>query len=100
MRVLRRMAADERHRDGWLASFPVGSEGSLSSRFLDGVAKGRVRAKTGELAAVRALSGYVRTEAGELLAFVMIVNNATGTRPEVDAVLDRVVERLVSFRRR
>ena len=99
MRVLRRMAADDRHRDGWLASFPVGSEGSLSSRFIDGVAKGRVRAKTGELAAVRALSGYVRTEAGELLAFVMIVNNATGTRPEVDAVLDRAVERLVSFRR-
>jgi D-alanyl-D-alanine carboxypeptidase/D-alanyl-D-alanine-endopeptidase (penicillin-binding protein 4) len=100
MTVLRRMAGDERHRDHWMAAFPAGgTEGTLSARFTAGTAHGRVRAKTGTMMAVRSLAGYVRSDAGELLAFVMIVNNAVGTREEVDAVLDAAVERLVAFRR-
>ena len=100
MTILRRMATDDRHRDEWLASFArAGSEGTLSTRFSSGAAEGRVRAKTGTLTSIRALSGYVRTDGGELLAFVMIVNNAVGTREQVDGVFDRAVGRLVSFRR-
>ena len=100
MAVLRRMATGDRHRDEWLALFPAGGhEGTLSRRFGGGAAAGRVRAKTGTLSAVKALSGYVRTVGGELLAFVMIVNNAAGTRQEVEGVLDRAVERLASFER-
>jgi D-alanyl-D-alanine carboxypeptidase/D-alanyl-D-alanine-endopeptidase (penicillin-binding protein 4) len=98
MTVLRRMAGDRRHRDDWLASFPAGgSDGSLASRFRGSVAQGRVRAKSGSLRATRALSGYVRTRDGELLAFVMVVNNATGTSREVETILDRAVERLVGY---
>lgn len=100
MAVLRGMATDDRHRDEWLALFPAGGrEGTLSRRFADGAAAGRVRAKTGTLSAVKALSGYVRSREGELLAFVMLVNNAAGTRQEVEAVLDRAVERLAAFER-
>jgi serine-type D-Ala-D-Ala carboxypeptidase/endopeptidase (penicillin-binding protein 4) len=100
MTVLRRMAADEDHRDDWMGAFPAGgSDGTLSSRFMSSVARGRVRAKTGTLMGVRSLAGYVRTDAGELLAFVMIVNNAVGTREEVDGVLDAAIDRMVAFRR-
>jgi D-alanyl-D-alanine carboxypeptidase/D-alanyl-D-alanine-endopeptidase (penicillin-binding protein 4) len=100
MAVLRGMATDDTHRDEWMALFPAGGrEGTLNRRFAVGVAAGRVRAKTGTLSAVKALSGYVRTAGGELLAFVMIVNNAAGSRQEVEGVLDRAVERLASFER-
>jgi D-alanyl-D-alanine carboxypeptidase/D-alanyl-D-alanine-endopeptidase (penicillin-binding protein 4) len=98
MTVLRKMATDERHRDDWLASFPAGGgDGTLAARFVGGVAQGRVRAKSGSLRATRALSGYVRTGAGELLAFVMVVNNAPGPPQEVEGILDRAVERLVAY---
>jgi D-alanyl-D-alanine carboxypeptidase/D-alanyl-D-alanine-endopeptidase (penicillin-binding protein 4) len=100
MAVLQRMAADEDWRDDWMAAFPAGgSDGTLSRRFTSSAARGRVRAKTGTMMAVRSLAGYVRTDAGELLAFVMIVNNAAGTRDEVDGVLDAAVDRMVAFRR-
>lgn len=101
MIVLRRMAGDQRHCDEWLSLFPVGGRQgtTLASRFTGGAASGRVRAKTGTLGSVRALSGYVRTLDGELLAFVMIVNNAVGSRSDVQDVLDRAVERLVRFER-
>ena len=40
-------------------------------------AEGRVQAKTGSLAHVSALSGYVTTAVGEILAFAFMLNNNT-----------------------
>jgi D-alanyl-D-alanine carboxypeptidase/D-alanyl-D-alanine-endopeptidase (penicillin-binding protein 4) len=100
MTVLRRMATDARHREDWLAAFPAGGgDGTLARRFVDGAARGRVRAKSGTLRSTRALSGYVRTGGGELLAFVMVVNNVAGPPQDVEGILDRAVERLASFAR-
>jgi serine-type D-Ala-D-Ala carboxypeptidase/endopeptidase (penicillin-binding protein 4) len=98
--VLRRMHDDPRHRAAWLEALPVGGvDGTLARRFQKSAASGRVRAKTGTLSNTRALSGYVDTEAGERLAFVVLVNNATAPARELDTVIDAVVERLAAFER-
>jgi D-alanyl-D-alanine carboxypeptidase/D-alanyl-D-alanine-endopeptidase (penicillin-binding protein 4) len=60
----------------WLETLPIGGEdGTLSTRFR-GLDAGRVLAKTGSLAHVNALSGYLENARGETLAFSVIVNNA------------------------
>jgi D-alanyl-D-alanine carboxypeptidase/D-alanyl-D-alanine-endopeptidase (penicillin-binding protein 4) len=97
--ILRHMANDDRHRDPWLASMPIGGEGTLLSRFKGTSAGGRVRAKTGSLATVRSLAGYIRARGGELLAFAVVMNSATQPRRAVDAPIDALVERLVEFSR-
>ena len=56
-------------------SLPVVGEG-IRSRMLGTAAVGRLRAKTGTLNDVSALSGYVTAAGGEELAFSLIVNQA------------------------
>jgi D-alanyl-D-alanine carboxypeptidase/D-alanyl-D-alanine-endopeptidase (penicillin-binding protein 4) len=73
--------ADTRLRAA-LAGFPVaGLTGTLGERYLDGAAAagaGLVRAKTGTLNTVVALSGYVVDADGRLLVFSFVGN---GLRP-------------------
>ena len=98
--VLRRMGTDDRHRAPWMAALPLGgSEGTLASRFTSAPSRGQVRAKTGSLSYVRALAGYVRTLDEETLAFVIILNNAGAARGELEAIIDRAVDRLAAFAR-
>jgi D-alanyl-D-alanine carboxypeptidase/D-alanyl-D-alanine-endopeptidase (penicillin-binding protein 4) len=73
-------------------SFPVaGVDGSLRQRMKNTPAAGVLRAKTGTLRYVNALSGYTTTAGGERVAFSILLNNyrppagASG-RDEVDAV--------------
>lgn len=72
--------ADTRLRAG-LAGFPVaGLTGTLGDRYLDAVTSrgaGLVRAKTGTLNTVIALSGYVVDADGRLLVFSFIGNGLT-----------------------
>lgn len=59
-------------------SLPIaGVDGTLSSRMKNTAAAGNLRGKTGSLTDVSALSGYVRTRDGELLAFSMLMNGYT-----------------------
>ena len=73
---------------------PVGGvDGSLKSRFSQAPLKGNVRAKTGSLKHVAALSGYVTTLAGEPLAFSILVNEFLGesgasARREIDSLVE------------
>jgi serine-type D-Ala-D-Ala carboxypeptidase/endopeptidase (penicillin-binding protein 4) len=65
-------------------SLPVaGVDGTLKSRMKGTPAEGRVLAKTGTLALVNALAGYVATASGERLAFAALAN---GQRQGKDAV--------------
>ncbi|KPJ96077.1 MAG: hypothetical protein AMS18_01715, partial [Gemmatimonas sp. SG8_17] len=53
----------------------AGVDGTLESRMRGTRAEGNARAKTGFISNARALSGYVTTQDGELLAFSIIANN-------------------------
>jgi D-alanyl-D-alanine carboxypeptidase/D-alanyl-D-alanine-endopeptidase (penicillin-binding protein 4) len=98
--VLQRMAADARHRMHWMHALPAGgSKGTLSRRFQSGPSQGRVKAKTGSLAYVRAIAGYVRTADEETLAFAIILNNTSAAAGSLEEILDRAVDRLAQLRR-
>jgi D-alanyl-D-alanine carboxypeptidase/D-alanyl-D-alanine-endopeptidase (penicillin-binding protein 4) len=78
-------------RDNWLSLLPVGGQdGTLSSRFGETAAAGRVHAKTGSLSHVSALSGYVQRTDGSWVAFSILVNNHNGRAAEVRGVMDRI----------
>ena len=62
-------------------------------------AEGNVRAKTGSMSNVRALSGYVTTADGEPLAFAILANNFETSADVVNHATDEIVVRLASFRR-
>ena len=83
-----------RGNDVFLASLPVaGISGTLKNRLRHTTAEGTVRAKTGTLRGVRALSGYIdRPEYGTLV-FSIITNQSTSqpSSPVVQAIDDIVL---------
>jgi serine-type D-Ala-D-Ala carboxypeptidase/endopeptidase (penicillin-binding protein 4) len=82
-------ASPERER--WMALLPVGGQdGTLSERFGEGAATGRIHAKTGTLAHVGALSGYAQKSGGGWLAFSILVNNFNGPAAEIRGMIDRI----------
>jgi serine-type D-Ala-D-Ala carboxypeptidase/endopeptidase (penicillin-binding protein 4) len=82
-------------RDKWIGLLPVGGQdGTLSARFLDGPAAGRIHAKTGTLSHVTSLSGYVERRDGDWLAFSILVNNHNGPA-EVRSIVDRICTLIV-----
>jgi D-alanyl-D-alanine carboxypeptidase/D-alanyl-D-alanine-endopeptidase (penicillin-binding protein 4) len=86
-------------RDQWLSLLPIGAQdGTLHARFAGTRAAGRIRAKTGSLSHVSALSGYARRgngQTGQMLAFSILVNNYGGPAAEVTAAIDRICELMV-----
>jgi len=77
--------------------------GSLSTRFdrSDGahpttVGAGVVRAKTGTLSGVHAISGTVTTADGRLLAFAILANKVPGTTDQARTALDRIAAALAA----
>lgn len=89
-KLLRHMFASG-EREPWIALLPVGGQdGSLSSRFVDGPALGRIHAKTGSLTHVAALSGYAQRPHGSWVAFSVLVNNYNGPAAEIRSVIDRI----------
>jgi D-alanyl-D-alanine carboxypeptidase/D-alanyl-D-alanine-endopeptidase (penicillin-binding protein 4) len=76
-------------------SLPLAGEG-LTDRMAETAAAGRLRAKTGTLRDVSALSGYVTTQAGEELAFSLIVNDAASIS-RARQVQDRIGAMLARF---
>jgi len=95
--LLSRMWQDERMRGPFAAALPVGAhDGTLANRMKDPALDRRVQAKTGTIANMRALSGFLETNSGERLAFAIIANHVTATNAEVDAVAEKVLLRLVT----
>lgn len=98
--ILGRIARDPRHAAAFEATLPImGKDGTLARRMRGTKAEGHVRAKTGTIANVRALSGYLTTAGGERLVFSIIANNFKGPAAVVDEVAERAVERLVNHSR-
>jgi serine-type D-Ala-D-Ala carboxypeptidase/endopeptidase (penicillin-binding protein 4) len=101
VRILKRMYEDPAHRESFVATLPVaGVDGTLARRLRRTHAEGNGRAKTGSIANMRALSGYVTTRDGEPLVFSMVVNHVTLPLSIVDYVIDTGVEHLANFTRR
>jgi len=86
--------------DLFYQALPIaGVDGTIATRMRGTAAANNVHAKTGSIANVRSLSGYVTTADGERLVFVMIANHFTASRRVVEVVQDHVLERLANFRR-
>ncbi len=91
--ILRAMSY-ARGNDVFLASLPVaGISGTLKNRLRHTTAEGTVRAKTGTLKGVRALSGYIDHPEYGTLVFSIITNQSTSqpSSPVVQAIDDIVV---------
>jgi D-alanyl-D-alanine carboxypeptidase/D-alanyl-D-alanine-endopeptidase (penicillin-binding protein 4) len=63
-------------------------------------AEGNAVAKTGSIANVRSLSGYVKTRDGEMLAFSILANDFVIPAATVTWIADLAVETLSNFTRR
>ncbi|WP_434440535.1 D-alanyl-D-alanine carboxypeptidase/D-alanyl-D-alanine endopeptidase [Lentzea sp. E54] len=80
----------------WQASLPVaGVDGTLVNRMKNTPAANNVKAKTGSLSGVSALSGYVTTQAGRELVFSVVQNNVLLFNSPRN-IEDRIAVRLAS----
>jgi D-alanyl-D-alanine carboxypeptidase/D-alanyl-D-alanine-endopeptidase (penicillin-binding protein 4) len=90
-RLLKTMAERFPVSAEYLSSVPIGGkDGTLKWRFEGNDVAGRLRAKTGTLENVCALSGVVQTAGGETLAFSILVNDFTGHTAPVVQTIDAV----------
>jgi D-alanyl-D-alanine carboxypeptidase/D-alanyl-D-alanine-endopeptidase (penicillin-binding protein 4) len=74
-------------------ALPAPGEGTLRTRFKD-ISSGKLRAKTGTIRYVNALSGYLETAAHEQLAFALLLNAHNQSSPESRAELDSIIRLL------
>ena len=98
--LLERMYDDSRHREPFMASLAIGGrDGTVSTRLRKTRAEGNARVKTGSISNMRALSGYLQTRDGEMLAFSIIANDFTIPAATVNWITDLAVETLANFTR-
>ncbi len=80
------------HREEWLNLLPIGGEdGTLGSRFAGHPEARAIRAKTGTLDHVKAISGYADTATHGRVAFSLLVNNFEEPGPGVTKTIDDLV---------
>jgi D-alanyl-D-alanine carboxypeptidase/D-alanyl-D-alanine-endopeptidase (penicillin-binding protein 4) len=75
----------------------AGTDGTLRRRMTGGLAMANVRGKTGTLNEVSALSGYLRTQSGRMVAFSVLVNDPPRRAWHYRPVQDRIVEAITGF---
>jgi len=98
--ILAHVDGDAILRDPFESSLPIaGRDGTLANRMKGTAAEGNVRAKSGSMANVRTLSGYVTSAGGERLVFAILANNFDAGAEVVNAATDAIVVRLAQFTR-
>lgn len=88
-------AARQPWGDVYRASLPVGGmDGTLAGRFTHPPLRGNVFAKTGTLAEVNSLSGYLVTARGRTLVFSILCNDRVGDagRKVMDQIVAEIAE--------
>jgi LysM repeat protein len=95
--LMERMAASAQWEPFWESLPEAGQPGGLG-RMYNTVAAGNLRAKTGTIEGVSALSGLVRTRDGERVAFSLLVNGTASTS-RAKRVENEVGVALAAFRR-
>ena len=79
-------------------SLPVsGLSGTLKKRLGEPPYRLRIKAKTGYITAVSALSGYAEALDGDLLAFSMLVNNFNVSNKKIKKLQDSICRVLVDY---
>lgn len=76
----------------------AGVDGTIKTRMRGTPAEGNIHAKTGSVANVRSLSGYVRTQDGRSLIFSLLANNWTTPASDVTRMQDAIAARLAALR--
>lgn len=81
-------------KDAFLSTLPIAAEdGSLERRFPSVRGAGAIRAKTGSLSHVNALSGFV-LHGERPMAFSILANHTTSPSLEIRKAIDKIVEAL------
>lgn len=94
--LLKAIWNDESMRAPFMAALPVGGQdGTLGSRMRNTPLAGRVQAKTGTIANVRSLSGFVDAPSGERFVFSIIANHFTAGSAAVDEVAEKALLAIV-----
>ncbi len=75
----------------------AGVDGTIRGRMKNTAAFNNVHAKTGTISNVRALSGYVTTRNGKMLAFSMIANNYTTPVSLATSIQDKICAILAEY---
>jgi D-alanyl-D-alanine carboxypeptidase/D-alanyl-D-alanine-endopeptidase (penicillin-binding protein 4) len=89
--VLRAMAALPEAEAYWRSLPIAGVDGTLSTRFrAAGADAAAIRAKTGTIRHVSALTGYAGVQPEGRVAFSIIVNHATDPSQEIRSAIDKV----------
>jgi len=80
------------------SSLPLAGVSGTMRKMLNGtIAEGKIRAKTGTLAAVKSLAGYVSTLSGRKLIFAIIVNNYTCRNSVMKKQLEGVMVKMTEL---
>ncbi|TKJ41766.1 D-alanyl-D-alanine carboxypeptidase/D-alanyl-D-alanine-endopeptidase [candidate division LCP-89 bacterium B3_LCP] len=96
MKILTQMNRSP-YRSEFFRSLANPGNGTLKDRFL-GLPQGiYLSAKTGSMARIRSLSGYISTEAGPKVAFSIICNNYLCESAEADATIENIVQLLALY---
>lgn len=97
--LLTRAAHDFRIAPDFIASLPIGGvDGTLRGRFAQHPAFGLVRAKTGTLAKVSTLAGYVGLDGARLIAFAVLCNDLSpAQRRDARALQEDLVDLLALY---
>ena len=97
--MLTRMWKNESLRGHFAAALPVAAhDGTLSNRMKNTWLDAHVQAKTGTIANVRSLSGYLETKSGERVVFSIIGNHFTVPSARIDAIAEKALA-LIAERR-
>jgi D-alanyl-D-alanine carboxypeptidase/D-alanyl-D-alanine-endopeptidase (penicillin-binding protein 4) len=100
VRILRYIYPHQ-HFQSFYNALPVaGVDGTLAARLKGTKAENNLHAKTGTMANVSSISGYLRTAEGEMLAFSMIANNFLVSRDVAEDLQNKAIERLANFSRK
>jgi D-alanyl-D-alanine carboxypeptidase/D-alanyl-D-alanine-endopeptidase (penicillin-binding protein 4) len=89
--------------DAWYTALPIAGDpdrmvgGSLRYRLRGTAAQNNLHAKTGSMAGVSSLSGYITDANGRCLVFSMVSNNYLSDAAPVRAVENRVARALAQW---
>ena len=86
-------------REIYAQSLPLaGEDGTLDWRFSRSSARGRIRAKTGTLTNITALSGYATAADGKVLAFSILANNFSAPVSYIRKLVDEICVEMIKGR--